>query len=55
MPQNVTIEVFQGLHSAQDPYDLAPGQAMEQVNCWSPLVGQLVIRPGIREMTSDTE
>ena len=55
MEQRLEIESFQGMHSATDPHDLAPGQAQVQINCWSPRLGELVTRPGLREMEYDTE
>lgn len=52
-PEHVEIEQFQGMVSNQDPHDLEPGQAMVQINVWSPRAGELHIRPGLRQMTWD--
>jgi hypothetical protein len=48
------IESFQGLYSNHDPNDLEPGQAQAMLNCWSPRPGELLVRPGLREMTWDS-
>jgi hypothetical protein len=49
------VESFQGLFSGYDPHDLEAGQASEQVNVYSPRMGELMTRPGIRVMTQEAE
>lgn len=48
-------ETFSGQVSSVDPHDLPAGAAELQVNLWSPRLGTLESRPGLRECASDTE
>lgn len=49
----VEFKQFSGMTSNVNPHLVEPGAMIEQVNCRSQRIGELVVRKGLREVTFD--
>lgn len=57
VPARVKVEIrdFPGIQSREDPDDVPPGAAVEQVNAQSHHPMELRVRPGVVELSFEEE